>query len=581
MHHVENTSIHSSKTFFRPKDTTTFTIAPYKYQYKNNAKSVDLEKASLDIQYYKKQAPLVYKQENFLPKTRYKMEATIQNTSSVNITGPEALSQLTVNSKAPATGMDSLENVTAVFIQSGSLVTAKKPVSGTWSAPSIISSTTLLKPQLAVNSSGDSAVLWLEPGGTLKVVEKTSGGSWKLPTTLSTSAQHPQLALSSDGKIITVWVESSLLQSRIKTVAVWPSVNTVISSSGASKLKLAIGSGNDVYVVWEGPSSAVPSIRVSNTNLSNPVWAPPKLLSSISTVKPSVFVGTSGDVIISWFNYSIKNSVFRHVEATVVTKESDSSKWSKPAILSGKGIYNPNFLDIKVEQTVNGIYFVVWKNFYNGVSFVIESSMKERRKRKWFTTDFIAGDNSFLEFDLNLSSYKISLLAHTIEGENSEPVRAVLRSPDSHIPRSWYQLGIFNSAVFNGQPKISGTYFSNTGKLYTNITWPSVTANRLVIRTIFIDANLPMPPSNVQLSNSSINYKTRVENMNTITWTASTSSNVRNYVTYRNNRFIARVGPNIFTFTDKHRLEGETIIYEVATLDMDLVESTRALATSS
>ncbi len=496
--------------------------------------------------------------------------------STITLSNPTVISDDTVDSHCPVTRINSSGHITAIFVQGSAIVSREKPPQEAWTTAVTLSSTDASSPKIAMDSSGNIAALWLE-GTTLKIAEKPVGGSWGSASTLASSASSPEIAMSPSGDIIAVWLEASILKTKIKKSGFsWPSTSSTISSAGASNPQVAVGGGNDLYVAWEMDAAGVPSIWISSGDLTTTLWSVESKLSSTNAVNPSLFVGDSGHVIVAWFSYVQPAMVYCRVRVSVRTKMAGSTSWSDETDISNDGCYDPNNLKIYAAVSSNGTLLALWKHSYSGSSFVIESSVKPPMSVKWLPANILATDEGLLDFALFTDYDGMSVLSYMLTDSSIESIKMIATNNESHLRRTWATLAKFTTEMYNSCPHLHASYSPTGNHLCASVVWDSYSGSKRVVRAACANIAFVLPPTNVQVTTNIVDFYTRTERQNVITWTASASSDVRNYVIYRNNHIIGRVGPNVLSFTDRHRVMGEVANYRVTALDSNLLESTPA-----
>jgi hypothetical protein len=81
--------------------------------------------------------------------------------------------------------------------------------------------------------------------------------------------------------------------------------------------------------------------------------------------------------------------------------------------------------------------------------------------------------------------------------------------------------------------------------------------------------SLPLPPSNLTVSQSADNLGIYTDYYNTLTWTASADPSVVGYLVYRNGTFLAEVPVNELQYIDHNRTQNVVSNYAVASVNSD------------
>lgn len=182
----------------------------------------------------------------------------------------EALETSDGDAVAVSVGMDGSGNAMVVWTQYDGTrwnVWANRYVSGQgWSGPTEIDGTgnDAQVPALAINASGEAAVIWRQAGGSLQNVAANRfvpGTGWSGAQLLETddvnSAVNPEVAIDAGGIITTVWAQDdgaggNLRANRYEPGTGWSGAVSVGSTGGtAQNPEVAMDANGRAWVVWE------------------------------------------------------------------------------------------------------------------------------------------------------------------------------------------------------------------------------------------------------------------------------------------------------------------------------------------
>ena len=203
---------------------------------------------------------------------------------------PHTLSTKNVNGGL-GLGVDAAGTATAIWGQAGNVVTARRPLSRSWSKPTFVvrSHTHVLNTGLAVNQRGDTLAVWTRQRDRRHTVTKSAyrpaHGKWQTPRTIG----------------INVYRVSDLL----------------LDNSGRSTAILWSPSGDNRYV-WKTISST-----------SGRAWAKPSPFPSAQSSAPHLELGPSGGMVAAiWHQPAAEES---SPGQFVVAVRRPGRTWSTPA----------------------------------------------------------------------------------------------------------------------------------------------------------------------------------------------------------------------------------------------------------
>lgn len=264
------------------------------------------------------------------------------NGSSFGFSGPEVPveSSGNYNQRYSSLAIDSSNNVHVVWQGTSGASTTYEQIryskysGGSWSPPINLTSGSRNQAGqgIVVDSSDNLHVIWF--GGVSSSIYqiryvKYSGGSWSSITNLTSSSYYqanPYIAVDASNNLHVVWhggVTSSTYQIRYREYSgsSWSPITNLTSDSYSQNVpSIAVDSGNNLHVVWSGPSSASPSYnQIRYAKYSGGSWTSPIDLTSDSNTQYvlSIAVDSNNNVHIIWYG-GVTSTIFqvKHIEYT-------------------------------------------------------------------------------------------------------------------------------------------------------------------------------------------------------------------------------------------------------------------------
>jgi Divergent InlB B-repeat domain len=182
----------------------------------------------------------------------------------------QALSTAALVTEPPQVRSDAAGEFFALWSLGGSagqtVELARKPVSGAWGAPEMVSTAGVeAEPQLAVDSDGDVVAAWYRSGGSAGSIEATSlsaGGSWAPPSRLSPAgvdSKSPRIAVSPAGVAQVVWTGTKEAEHHLELSTVHLQVNASWKAS--------------ITITHEGQLVFAPRIGVDHSGRTVVTWS--------------------------------------------------------------------------------------------------------------------------------------------------------------------------------------------------------------------------------------------------------------------------------------------------------------------
>jgi hypothetical protein len=123
----------------------------------------------------------------------------------------------------------------------------------------------------------------------------------------------------------------------------------------------------------------------------------------------------------------------------------------------------------------------------------------------------------------------------------------------------------------NGFPKVA-TAFNGTN-LYAAAVWLSSDGMHTTVQAATGSRTPVAPPTNLMVVQNSTDFGVFKDYYNTISWTASVSGSVIDYVIYRNGSIFNVVNSFTTSIVDHSEIQNGSVTYGVAAVDSDLSQS--------
>ena len=288
---------------------------------------------------------------------------------------------LTVNARV---AVDRFGNSTAVWGQValgvGRVQASHRPAGGKWSAPLTISDPARFAqgPDVVVDDFGTVTAAWLAAGaGGANQIESARlplGGSWSSPTLVGVAELvGPRLAVDDAGTVTAVWLEyrsryivrtSSIAPGGTWTVGKDLSDTTVGSSGAQVAVDPATGAAVAVWQTFDGTFSLIYASR----RPPNGTWSSAQLVSEAgqnASNTPQVTIDGQGTATVLFGKY------FSGHYETYWSSAPSAGPWSTPLALSKPG--DP-VADFVVTSTSGGEAIATWRQFVGGKYVVFVST---------------------------------------------------------------------------------------------------------------------------------------------------------------------------------------------------------------
>ena len=289
------------------------------------------------------------------------------------------------NALRPQIAVDSSGNALAVWYQTdGTLnnLMANRFDGSNWGAAVPIETNTgnATDPQIAVDASGSAVAVWRQSGNVWS--NRFAGSSWGTAELIDTDnadgAQDPQIAVDANGNALAVWVQFEGTRRNIWANhfdgSSWGTA-TLIETDDANHAyvpQIAFDASGNALAVWQQSGSGISGIWSNRFDGSS--WGtaePVETNEVINTFTPRIAVDASGKALVVWqhSDSGLRNLWVNHF---------DGSSWGTPELIETDNTgdaWNPrvafdsngNALAVWFQPDAN--YENIWANRFDGSSW--------------------------------------------------------------------------------------------------------------------------------------------------------------------------------------------------------------------
>lgn len=514
---------------------------------------------------------------------------------TVSWSTPTAISTLAVNASDPQVVIDSYRNATAAWIENDIVKISNHPFSGSWSEPLSLSSPLAISssPMLGIDSNGDVTALWIEDtcvkSTVIPRVENSIGQmiyqflgvpstanalSSEISTLSGTGATNAVLSVDASGNAVALWMRNSFIESSTRISDEW-SVASVRSAVNSTHPDVAVNNNGKAIAAWSTIINGSDSIVTSILTINGNNWSANKNVFNAVAASfhdyPKVAMDANGNSSIIWFRYNrLNTNTYLNVRTLGSFLTTNSPNWSIPVLISKMGFRNPAELISKIGLDSNGNALAVWTNSYDGETFLFESSRK-LSGRDWPQSIITQTPGLYsFSFDLSFAAGMALITTMSWDGASSLYIQSQEMSLNP-IQQNWSTVTPFSTGSKNGYPKCAVSLVENTINAVS--VWINNDGSNREIHASIGFANLISPPSNVSAVQNSKNLHVYKEYYNTISWGASSETDIMQYNIYRNGIFFASTPPNILHLIDNNAVENGTVTYGIAAITSEYVQS--------
>lgn len=480
---------------------------------------------------------------------------------------PATISTPGQNGSDPQIAVDPNGNIVALWIENGVVMSNWATVGGSWS-PIIfpVSNAGAESPQLQIDLNGTATALWIE-NGVVYAASMVLQGGWSSPTAVSGSgASSPSLSIDASGNLVAVWEEGGMIQSSTCLVGgSFSDTPDTLYPSGGSSPQVAIGNNGSVIAVWEVVIGETSSVYAAIKSLTSS-WATATLISAtgVNAIYPQVAIDPQGNGSVVWFTYPQSGVQDSNLSIAYVELPFGGS-WSTPVTLSNSWNGDPADFILKIAAAPNGNVIAAWSILYNNHFFGIQYSVMSNGQ--WNQPGPIVYFNLLSpSFDLAISPRGDAGVAWMYYDGADGYLKIESGVIDiTSVSIVFSSLWSLSNGGNNGFPFI-GINDSN-GNVYSAVAWENSNGLQTSIQAVngvFVEVQ---PPSNLNVVQNENDFGVLTQLENVLTWSPSPSSNVINYLIFRNGVYINAVEGTTLQYVDPNCLSGQTVTYGVAACD--------------
>jgi hypothetical protein len=482
---------------------------------------------------------------------------------------PTQISSLDINASDPQIATDANGNLIATWLENNAVISKSKLLNMPWSAASTLSSSPAITPRIVSDLSGNATAIWLEDG-FVRVASKLFNGHWSGATTLSGGgAAYPAIAVNSSGDVITAWARHGNIETSLKLFGgSWQGLD-VVSSSNAAYPQIALGgpgSNKTAVVVWQ-KTTATASIAAATKPLSGS-FSSELMLSDPNHQAgfPCVAVDANANATALWYLYDVKNLIYSNVTLQTAALPAGGN-WTAPLSLSEPGIRNPATLVARIAYDATGNAIALWNTSFDDETFNIQSAVKPLGQPWSGVVNLVSTNLYAFGADLQVCSLGDALALYMFYNGQTITIQSAETDITGFMNNFWSVPTLISSGSENASPKGAITLSGNA--IHAAAVWLSSNgANNQVFASTGIKS-LPLPPSNLRVSQGADNLGIYVDYYNTLTWTASSDPSVVGYLIYRNGTFLEEVPANMLHYIDHNRTQNVVSNYAVASVNGD------------
>lgn len=489
---------------------------------------------------------------------------------------PTTISNASLNSSDPQIATDANGNVTAAWLENGFIKASSKPLNMNWGVTTTLSNTGASSPRLVSDASGNATAIWLE-GGIVKASSKPSAGNWSAATNLSLSgAAAPHLGINSTGDVVAVWTRSGDVEAIIKLSGGNWLTRTTINSTGAAAPYVALGgtgTNRRAVIVWHGVSGSTNVVYSSTRIITSGSWANQLAISDAThnAVYPSVALDANANATAVWYKYDLAGSLYEDVVVQSSSRSATTNVWETPVNISSSGVRNPATLIARIAYDANGNAVAFWNTSYDDMTYNIESALRPVRENWTQPVTVVSANLYSSQLDLTTASFGDALALYMFYNGASLIIQSAESNISGFLENLWSVPINVSSGSHNSTPRTAATVTGDA--INAAVVWMSSNGSHTTINAVTGARSLPLPPSGLMVVQSSQNFGVFTEYRNTISWTASSDPHAAGYLIYRNGTLIAQLDADTLEFIDENRVQNGAVVYGVATIDNQQLQS--------
>ncbi|MFN8121538.1 MAG: choice-of-anchor C family protein [Thermoleophilia bacterium] len=307
--------------------------------------------------------------------SNYRIYAAVRSSSGVWGT-PAAISTAGSMALNPKVAIDATGNAVAAWEQGG--VQAARYSGGAWGSPQTVGSTGADQPRVAMNATGETALVWRRSDGTntrTEAATRSGSGAWSAVSVISASgrdAQSPNVAVTPAGAMVATWIRSDGTNTLVQTSerpsgGAWGAgVSRSAAGQNATGPQIASHADGGIVLTWtryDGTAWRVQAIERTGAG----TWGSVSDMSDPAQngFGPSVATSANGDAILTWYRW---DGARYRVQSSVKTS---GGSWGATTTHSDTGA---TAYQVQAAMAPDGTAVLVWQ--YSGSPSRIQSAVR-------------------------------------------------------------------------------------------------------------------------------------------------------------------------------------------------------------
>ena len=486
------------------------------------------------------------------------------------------------DASSPNLGTDVNGNLVAVWVENNRVVSKTQLLNSSWSALSTLSGNGGNSPDLAVDSNGNAIVVWVE-GGVIKSATKLFGQAWGAAQTISSSGSSaPKIAVDrSSGNAVAVWTTSGVIKASSKSFGgAWSLVPDTLSLiANSDSPQISISPGGIVIAVWHAvnPVSLVDTIYTSRKTSLLGLWSAAATISNSSqkSAYPQIATDSAGNATVLWYRFAKSGSSYSDVVLQASSLDSNGVSWTSPQDLSTPSYQNPQYLTARIGYGPTGKAIAAWTTLTDGGIYYVESAQLDPALG-WGTSSLPTADIYSISFDLSVIPSGIAYLSYMISDSANIAIQGAESQIGGVFEGYWASPSYLSSYSSNSTPVITSITQNNTTN-YIAAGWLSYDGANTVMQVVPGSEALAQPPTNLAVAQLTNGFGSFTEYYNRLSWDASVSSGITQYLIYRNGTLIAQNDESTLYFEDHNASQIESVTYGVAAMTDGYLQSSTAI----
>lgn len=281
---------------------------------------------------------------------------------------------------------------------------ARRNINGIWSTPVEVSiGVNGQNPDLAVDGNGVVHVVWHgDYDLSIYYTRRATNGNWSAPTQISLTSgyntSYPKIAVENSGVVHVVWREyggsnlEHLSYAQRNTNGVWTTSQVVVDNFATLvQPMLAIGSQQDVHLVWQGRESFSVEPSLYYARFHNGLWsAPHPIALSDFYFTPDMTTGSDGSLHLVW---SDKSFSANQTQDALYIKRNSNGIWSTIQNLT----FDRGNSSASARVAVNpmGLPHVIWVSWFFNSNGVFHT--QQRSDGTWTPPRFVSAETGITQ----------------------------------------------------------------------------------------------------------------------------------------------------------------------------------------